>query len=145
MTLNESIRDWTNHRIGAFPNLDGLQIITMGEYDDQDPPFLGIMEAGSEMFTQGGVPMDGVSTCELSCELHTVPADADQGGTTSATEQAMRRDLYDIIGDVEGAEQFCAERNGWRIFDIRASGPTTTPNDERRVTSWTLQIVACPI
>ncbi len=107
MNLNESIRDWINHKLPDFETLDGLQIITMGEYDDQDPPFLGIMETGADLFVQNGVPMHGVATYELSCELHTVPADDEQGGTEPAQERAMRRDLYDIIGDIEGAQQFC--------------------------------------
>jgi hypothetical protein len=145
MTLNESIRDWIQFRIPDFESLEGLQILTMGEYEDQDPPFLGIMESGAEPFTQNGVQMDGVSTYSIECEFHTVPADEEQGGTTAEQERAMRRDLYDIIGDIEGAEIFCAERNGWRIFDIRTSGPTTAPSEGRRVTSWTVQIIACPI
>lgn len=145
MSLNESIRDWINERIGNFETLDGLQVITMGEDETQEPPFLGIMEQGADMFVQNGVTMDGVSTYQLRCELHTVPVSEEQGGTTAKQERAMRRDLYDIIGDIEGAEQFLAQKNGWRVFDIRTTGPTTEPNEGRRVSAWTLEIVACPI
>lgn len=145
MNINESIRDWINERIGDFESLDGLQIITMGEDETQNPPFLGIMEQGADIFTQNGVTMDGVNTFQIRCELHTVPVSEDQCGTPAEDERAMRRDLYDIIGDIEGAEQFIAEKNGWRIFDIRVSAPTTEPNEGRRVSVWTLEIVACPI
>ena len=145
MTLNESIRDWIRHKQPDAASLASLQIITMGETLDQDPPFLGIMETGAETVVQDGVVMHGVSAYELTCELHTVPADADEGGTSPEDERNMRRELYDIIGDIEGAQQFCEERNQWRIFDIRATSPTTEPKDDRRVSVFGLQIVACPI
>lgn len=145
MTLNESIRDWISHKLFEFDTLTGLQILTMGETDDQDPPFVGISETGAEPWEQAGVQMHGVSTYEISCQFFTVPADENQGGTSAEDEKAMRRDLYEIIGDIEGQEQFLAQRNGWNVFDIRCSGPTTEPNEGRRVTTWTLQIVACPI
>jgi hypothetical protein len=145
MTLNESIRDWIIHKQPDAASLAGLQIITMGETLDQDPPFLGIMETGAETVIQDGVVMHGVSTYELTCELHTVPADSDEGGTTSEQERNMRRELYDVIGDIEGAQQFCEQRNQWRIFDIRATAPTTEPKDDRRMSVFGLQIIACPI
>ena len=143
MTLNESIRDWIRHKQSDAASLTGLQIITMGETLDQDPPFLGIMETGSETVIQDGVVMHGVSTYELTCELHTVPADSDEGGTTAEQERNMRRELYDIIGNRDSME-YLANKNQWTVIDIRITSPTTTSVEGRRVTTWTLQIVAHP-
>jgi hypothetical protein len=143
MTLNESIRDWILHKLPEATALTGLQIITMGETLDQDPPFLGIMETGAETVVQDGVVMHGVSTYELTCELHTVPADADEGGTSPEDERNMRRELYDIIGNRDSMD-FLANKNQWTVIDIRITAPTTASVEGRRVTTWTLQIVAHP-
>lgn len=140
MNLNESLRDWIQHRLPVFPALEDIDIVTMGEMDELAPPFLGIYETGSEPFEQGNTPMRGISTVEITVELHTVPA---EDGTSTATEQAWRRDLYHILGD-QSAIDWMHMRNGWLVFDIRLAAPTTEASEGRRISRWILSIVAGP-
>lgn len=143
MNINESIRDWITLQLPDFPGLAGVDIVTMGETADLTPPFLGIMESSAEAYTQGDVTLYGVSTFEITCELHTVPADEDNGGTTTADEQQLRQDLYNILGDraaIAGVDGL----NDWMVFDIRLAAPTTEASDGRRISRWSLSIVAAP-
>lgn len=141
MNINESLRDWIENNIEETDALASVQIVTMGETDELVPPFLGIVEASSER-TNELVP--GVSTFQIACELHTVPADEDNEGTTPEQEREYRRDLYDIIGDVD-AVNWMNLKNGWRVFDIRLASPITEASEGRRVSRWSVQIVACPL
>lgn len=141
--LNESLRDWVNEQLPSYPDLQSIQIATMGETDELSPPFLGIMETAAEAYKQDNVMMAGVTTYEVTVELNTVPVDADNGGTPPEDEREMRRQLYDILGDRSGIE-WINGRNGWLVFDIRLSGPITEASDGRRISRWTLSIVAAP-
>lgn len=144
MTLNESIRDWINHKIGEFDSLDGIQILTMGETIDQDPPMIGIMESSPpEQFQQGEVILYGVMTYEIRVTLETVPVSESDGGTSKEDHEIMRRDLYDIIGNRD-ALQFIENRNGFQVVDIRTTGPTTSAEEGRLISSWTISLVAFP-
>lgn len=145
MNIQTSIRKWIEKRIGEqYSDLDGVQIAITGEEADVTPPFIGIYETSSTIHETGGVVMYGVSDFEIAVELHTVPADDDNEGTPIATEQAWRRDLYNIIGDRDMIE-WASERNGWRLFDIRTASPFTESGDGQRITRSELTVVACPI
>ena len=144
MNITESIAEWIAHRIPSFASLDGLTVMTMGQDDDITLPFVGIYETGSSIHETEGVTLYGVSDFSIAIDLQTVPAGSDQGGTPQATEQQMRRDLYDILGDRDGID-WITERNSWRVFDIRQASPTTEADEERRITKWILTVVACPI
>ena len=144
MNLNESIRDWVFARVtDSFPSLAVVDLVTMGETDDLGPPFLAIYETAADAYEQGGVMLPGVTIFDINCELHTVPAAADQEGTTAATEREYRRDLYDILGD-RSMIDWVNGRNGWQVFDIRLGSPTTEPNEGRRISRWVLKITAAP-
>ena len=144
MTLLQSLADWIERRRDEFPELDSLSIVKMGDDGDLSPPFLGMVESGSAIYEQGDVTLYGVSTYEITCELHTVPADEDNDGTPADTERTIRQNLYDILGNRDAIE-WINGRNQWTVFDIRAAGPTTEAQDGRRVTRWTLSIVAAPL
>jgi hypothetical protein len=141
--INESLRDWIESEQSDYAILEGLTLVTMGETDDLEPPFLGIYETGSDMRETNGVIIPGVSDYQITCELHTVPADEAEGGTSPEHEREMRAALYDIIGD-RAAIAYITALAEWTVFDIRLAGPTTEAGDGRRVTRWTLQITACP-
>lgn len=143
MNINESLRDWIESRISNFTTLTDVALVTMGETGDLAPPFLAIYETSADMRETNGVIMTGVSDYQIFCDLHTVPADEDNDGTTAEDERAMRRDFYDILGDRDAID-WMSGRNEWTVFDIRAAGPTSEPSDGRRISRWTLQITACP-
>jgi hypothetical protein len=96
------------------------------------------------MVEQNGVVLYGVTEFELTCELHTVPVDDNEGGTDAETERQYRRDFYDIVGD-RMAINWMSGRNSWTIFDIRLSSPTTEPNEGRRISRFTITVIASPI
>lgn len=143
MNINESIRDWINHRLTDFPQLANIQLATGGEEDTVSPPFFGIYETGSEIYEQDGATMYGVSVFEITAELHTVPVSSEEGGTEIATERGWRNDLYNILGDRD-CINWMSERNGWRIFDIRLPSPTTEAGEGERISRFTLEVTACP-
>jgi len=144
MTLTKSLQELILDRQPEFPSLATLQVIVAGETEDITPPFIGMMEASSKPFEQGEVIMRGVSTYEVACEFQTVPAEDEQEGTSPEDERTMRTDLYDILGDVAAIE-WINGRNYWQVFDIQLSGPTTEAGDGRRITRFSLEIVACPL
>lgn len=144
MNLNETLRDWITENQADFESLDGVDILTMGETGELEPPFVGIYEASSAPFEQGDVTLYGVATYEMTVELHTVPATADEEGTPTALEQQMRKDLHDIIAD-RLSIAYVDGLNDWQVFDIRASAPTTAAEEGRRVSRWNLTIVAAPL
>ena len=144
MTLNQSIADWINHKCGQFPSIATIQLLIDGNLDDQDPPLIAIKEtAAPEIFTQGDLVMYGISTFEIGVMLETVPAEESEGGTSEEDHDSMRRDLYDIVGNRD-AIQWLENRNGWSVVDIRCTSPTTQVEEGRRMSVWTLSIVAHP-
>jgi hypothetical protein len=143
MTVITSLAEWIALKQVYLPSIASLPIVKMGDDGDLVPPFLGIMEESSSDHETNGVILRGVTDYQITCELHTVPADDDNDGTSPEDERQMRRDLYDIIGDA-GAITWMDWRNNSRIFDIRTVSPTTEASDGRRVSRWNLQIVACP-
>jgi hypothetical protein len=144
MNINVSLSEWIDHTRVGVDSLADINLVTMGDDADLSPPFLGIMESGSAMVEQGDVTMFGVSTYEITCELHTVPADEDQEGTPPETERLMRTDLTDILLNRDAIE-WINGRNFWQVFDIRAAAPTTEAQEGRRVSRWNITIIAAPL
>ena len=143
MTTLESLVEWIERKVPEHPILDGLQIIQMGEETVQSPPFLGIVEQGSQTVEQAGVIMHGVSEYDISAQLYTVPASESEQGTPFEDEREMRQAIYDILAD-RSAIDWITERNFVRVFDIRTTAPITEAEDGQRVTRWQLTIIACP-
>ncbi len=144
MNINISLAEWIAHKRGIFPTLENLTVVTMGDDGDLSPPFLGIMESGAAPVEQGDVTMFGVYAYEVTCELHTVPADETHEGTTPEDERLMRADLTDILANRDAIE-WINDCNYWQVFDIRAGGPTTEAQEGRRVSRWILTIIAAPL
>jgi len=145
MTLNQSVKDWIEHKRGQFSSIEAIQILIDGNLEDQTPPLIAIKEtAEPEPFVQGDLVMHGISTFEIGVMLETVPAEESEGGTSEEEHDTMRRDLYDIIGNKPEAEKWLANRNGWSVVDIRCTSPTTAVEEGRRMSVWKLSIIAHP-
>lgn len=139
--INESLRDWIQANIEEGDPLEGVDVVTLGETGDLDPPFIAIYETSGELYQQDSVTMYGVTEFEIIVEFHTVPADLDDGGTALATDQAQRTRLYDILANRDAID-FMKTREDWQVFDIRTGSPITSAEDGRRVTRATLAVVA---
>jgi hypothetical protein len=144
MTFLQSLTEWIADESEDVVILDDLQVVQMGETETLTPPFLGLSEAGAAPHESAGVVMHGVTEYDIMAELHTVPADEDELGTTFEDEREMRVAIYDILADRD-AITATTEENGWRVFDIRTTGPTTEAEEGRRVTRWQITVIACPI
>ena len=142
MNLPLSISEWISHRLPDFPSLDGIQICVDGETETASPPLVVIDETGSSMTMQNGVPIRGVSTINISIQLHTVPAD---DGTSANDARKMISDLYEIIGDINGMNQFINGLHFTRVLDIFADSPIMSADAGRRVSTVNLEILASPI
>lgn len=142
MNINESIRDWINYQLPNFPGLAGIDVVTMGETGELEPPFIAIYESGSELVEQGGVILHGVAAYEITVELHTVPADESQEGTAPEDERNWRFQIYNIIGNRE-AIAWASGRNNLTLFDIRTTPATTEAGDGVRISRWILTVIAC--
>lgn len=142
-SINESIRDWITANQADFSSLSGVTVSTGGEADDLEPPFVGVFETGADAYEQDSTTLYGVTTYEVTVEFHTVPVSSADGGTDADDAQDARRDLYHILGD-RAAIDFAATRNEWTVFDIRLGGPTNEANEGRRITRWTLTVIAAP-
>lgn len=145
MNIQETIRQWIEKRTDEeYIDLYGIQIAITGEEADVTPPFVGIYETGASIVETGGVTMYGVTDFEIAVELHTVPADEQNEGTTTAIDQGLREDLYDILGD-RALIEWGSSRNGWYLFDIRTASPTTESADGQRITRFQLIVTASPL
>lgn len=143
MTVLQSLTEWIDTQTDDYTILDDLQVVQMGETSDLSPPFLGLMESGAATVEDNGVIMHGVTAYEITAELHTVPAESAESGTTFDDERDRRSVIYDILAD-RAAIDSISERNFWRVFDIRTAGPTTESEDGRRITRWQITVIACP-
>ena len=144
MNINESIRDWINKNKGDHESLADITVSTGGEEGTESLPFIGVFETDSGLYEQDGVTMYGVTIYQINAELHTVPASDDEEGTPISTEREMRDALYNILAD-RAAIAFMNVRNGWQVFDIHLSSPTTEPEEGRRISRITLDVTAAPI
>lgn len=143
MNINESIKDWIEFA-DTDGNFDDVTLTTMGGTIDMEPPLVAIYETSSNPYEQGDTTLYGVSTFEVEVELHTIPVDADNGGTADSQHKTWRRQLYDILGDRSGID-WITGKNYWRVFDIRMGSPITESEDGRQVSKWTLTVIACPL
>lgn len=141
MTILQSLKDWIENKQSEFTSLTGVSIVLMGDDDDLSPPFLGLMESGSELHETEGFIFPDTIDYQVTAELHTIPASESEGGTPADDAREMRRDAYEILKDCD-ALAYMDELNDWKIFDIRVSGPTSDASDGRLITRWNLTTIA---
>jgi hypothetical protein len=153
MTINESVKGWIEYSRAECSELEPIQVMVSGDHQTQEMPFVGIYETGAELYEQDGVTMYGVTVFEITVELFTVPADADEGGTNSDEERKLRDSLYQILGDraaidwINSFNQdalYDGDSFAWSLFDIRTASPTTIAEEGQRITRFILSITACP-
>lgn len=144
MTFLQSLTEWIAAESDDVVELDGVDVVQMGQAGDLEPPFIGLIESGASLVESNGVVMHGVTQYDITAELHTIPAEADEQGTTFDEEREMRVALYDILADRDSIDA-TSEENGFRVFDIRATGPTTESEDGRRITRFQITAIVCPI
>jgi hypothetical protein len=136
--LNAAIATWITSN--ASGKLAALPILTNGIDVQIDPPFVGIMETGSETVAQGDVVMHGVLEVSLSVMLATVPVTDEDDGTLVDDHREMADELYNILADQEIMD---TTHDGITLFDFRAVNPTTEAQDGRRATTFQITSIVC--
>ena len=141
-TILDSLREYyedkrTGTALAAVPMHIG------GDNESLACPYVTLTETGADEVEQDGVPMRGVYSFEIACELHTVPGETADTATDETAFDLMRWDLLNIMAD-KAVIQWAEIRNSWRIFDIRAGGPTIEAEDGQRICRINLTAIACP-
>jgi hypothetical protein len=88
--------------------------------------------------------MRGVDQLSINVEMHTVPRDNEDFGTTIIDHSQIAEDLYNILDDGH-CKDFCDGFNGATIFDIRVASPIIEMRDGRRVSVFQMTVIACPL
>ena len=141
--VKESLRTWMESQVVNHPALDDIPIVLNGETADAVFPLIAIIDQGAGLVEQEGVVMRGVDSLTIAAEIHTVPEEEAQDGTTLETHRAIVTAAYQVLGDFQ-AIQFCNGLNDTTVFDIRTSSPTLEPREGRRVSSIQMTVFACP-
>jgi len=142
--INETLKLWIDGQKEGYDSLTDYDVITMGEDDVLEPPYIAIITTGSSERVDSGVVMRGVSDFAIEVMLKTIPVDEDEGGTLPDDDRQAAIDLYQILADT-AAIDILTESESWRVFDIRTEGYNTESNDGKRVTTYPLTVTACPI
>jgi hypothetical protein len=142
--IKQTIRDRIQHEAAlSNPALAGLPVILSGETTSLIPDCIAVYETGSEQVEQNGVIMRGVMEVGLNVELHTVPEESAEYGTTAAEHETIAADLYRVMADLSFL-QWAQNRNGLICFDIRANSPILSATDGRRISTIEILFIAAP-
>jgi len=144
MNINETLKLWVDSQKENYESLEDYEVITMGEDEALEPPFISIVISGSSERVDSGVVMRGVSDFSVEVKLTNIPVDEEDGGETPESDRQTALDLYNILADTAAIDSI-SESTSWRIFDIRTEGFNTEATDGRRVTTYPLTVTACPI
>lgn len=144
MNINETLKIWIEDQKENYDSLDDYEVITMGEDDVLDPPYISIITTGSSERVDSGVVMRGVSDFSVEVQLVNIPVDDADGGESPESDRQAVIDLYNIVADTNAIE-ILSGAESWRVFDIRTEGFNTEATDGRRVTTYPLTVTACPI
>ena len=142
--INETLRLWVEGQKENYDSLTDFEVVTMGQDDVLESPYIAIMTTGSSERVDSGVVMRGVSDFAVEVILTTIPVEEDDGGTLADDDRQAALDLYQILADM-AAIDILSESESWRVFDIRTEGYNTESNDGKRVTTYPLTVTACPI
>jgi len=141
--VKESLRTLIQSETPNHAALDDIPIVLNGEITDAVFPLIAIVDQGAGLVEQEGVIMRGVDALTITAEIHSVPEEEAQEGTTLETHRAIVTAAYQILADFRSI-QFCDGLNDTTIFDIRASSPTVEAREGRRVSSIQMTVIACP-
>lgn len=142
MTFLQSLKDWIDTR-KTDTALEEITVYIPGGTETIETPFISLVEESSQQIEQNGVIMRGVYQYEITAELETTPGETEELATTKADYELQRQDFHDILADIAVID-WMDQRNTWRIFDIRAAGPTMSADDGTRVVSVALTVICCP-
>lgn len=139
--VKQALKTWLTDQARSYDVLDGVPIVLNGETDDVMLPLIAIIDQGVSIVEQNGVKLYGVMEVSLSVELHTVPEEAAQEGTTYETSEQMAQAIFEILGNRKSIDYMYAS-NEINVFDNLTSSGIVSVRDERRIATFDVTIIA---
>ena len=139
--VKQALKTWITDQARSYDVLDGVPIVLNGETDDVTLPLIAIIDQGVSIVEQNGVKLYGVMEVSLTIELHTVPEEAAQDGTTYDTSEQMAQAIFEILGNRKSIDYMNAS-NEINVFDNLTSSGIISVRDERRIATFDVTIIA---
>lgn len=139
--VKQALKTWLTDQARSYDVLDGVPIVLNGETDDVTLPLIAIIDQGVAIMEQNGVKLYGVMEVSLTVELHTVPEEAAQDGTTYETSEEMAQAIFEILGNRKSIDYMNAS-NEINVFDNLTSSGIVSVRDERRIATFDVTIIA---
>ena len=139
--VKQALKTWITDQARSYDVLDGVPIVLNGETDDVTLPLIAIIDQGVSIVEQNGVKLYGVMEVSLTVELHTVPEEAAQDGTTYETSEQMAQAIFEILGNRKSID-FMNASNEINVFDNLTSSGIISVRDERRIATFDVTIIA---
>ena len=139
--VKQALKTWLTDQARSYDVLDGVHIVLNGETDDVALPLIAIIDQGVSIVEQNGVKLYGVMEASLTVELHTVPEEAAQDGTTYETSEEMAQAMFEILGNRKSIDYMNAS-NTINVFDNLTSSGIISVRDERKIATFDVTIIA---
>lgn len=132
------------------------ELIAWMEYRDNDETAWSIRHSGDDQeksFPQVTLEctdatehevLRGVYAMQIEARIESLPHEdgGDASATDLATHKALGERAYKFLGD-SAAIEWIDTRGSVRVFDVRGFEPKLEPEDDKRVTTFTLTVTAC--
>ena len=133
-----ALKQYLETEIGATSPLTGIEILLTGDDGTLDPPFISIIETGSEEHET----LLGVLKVSIHVTLATVPGETSAAATPDTTHRTMTAALKEILADYDAAKASCDTWPYFSCFDVRGLAMMQVPDDGRRTTRFAL-VMTC--
>ena len=139
--VKQALKTWLTDQARSYDVLTDVPIVLNGETDDVTLPLIAIIDQGVSIVEQNGVKLYGVMEVSLTVELHTVPEESAQDGTTYATSEEMAQAIFEILGNRKSIDCMNAS-NEINVFDNLTTSGIISVRDERRIATFDVTIIA---
>lgn len=139
--VKQAIKTWLTDQARSYDVLTDVPIVLNGETDDAELPLIAIIDQGVSIVEQNGVKLYGVMEVSLTVELHTVPEESAQDGTTYETSEEMAQAIFEILGNRKSIDYMNAS-NTINVFDNLTTSGIISVRDERRIATFDVTIIA---
>ena len=139
--VKQALKTWITDQARSYDVLTDVPIVLNGETDDVTLPLIAIIDQGAAIVEQNGVKLYGVMEVSLTVELHTVPEESTQDGTTYATSEEMAQAIFEILGNRKSID-FMNASNEINVFDNLTTSGIISVRDERRIATFDVTVIA---
>ena len=146
MTINKTLEALKGVIEGAnaatFPNLQNLPVHLPQEDETREIyPCIMLKDQGAEY---DEVLRGVINPLTVSVELHSIPHDDGESGTSEATHRQIEEELYCLLGDVTNTINNLNAFGSVKVFDLWGMLEGNERDDGRNTSLISLEIVVCP-